>query len=118
MFISSNSVVECNTATISKAAQYDTHHCISIGYRIFTWALFVNVINEYAITGLAGPLLILLVMQTLTVVILILLILFKLMGKDYQAAVLSAGFGGFALGDTPTAIANMTAVTKANGPAP
>ena len=40
------------------------------------------------------------------------------MGKNYQAAVLSAGFGGFALGATPTAIANMTAVTKSNGPAP
>ena len=44
--------------------------------------------------------------------------LFPAMGKNYQASVLSAGFGGFALGATPTAIANMTAVTKANGPAP
>ena len=40
------------------------------------------------------------------------------MGRDYQSAVLSAGFGGFALGATPTAIANMTAVTKKHGPAP
>ena len=37
---------------------------------------------------------------------------------NFTAAVLGAGFGGFALGATPTAIANMTAVTKANGPAP
>ena len=37
---------------------------------------------------------------------------------NYEAAVLSAGFGGFALGATPTAIANMTAVTKKHGPAP
>ena len=34
------------------------------------------------------------------------------------AAVLAAGFGGFALGATPTAIANMTAVTKRYGPSP
>ena len=40
------------------------------------------------------------------------------MGRDYLAAVLSAGFAGFALGATPTAIANMTAVTKTHGPAP
>jgi ESS family glutamate:Na+ symporter len=40
------------------------------------------------------------------------------MGKNYDAVVLSAGFGGFSLGATPTAIANMTAVTKAHGPAP
>ena len=31
---------------------------------------------------------------------------------------LAAGFGGFALGATPTAIANMTAVTKRYGPSP
>jgi ESS family glutamate:Na+ symporter len=31
--------------------------------------------------------------------------------------VLGAGFAGFALGATPTAIANMTAVTKRYGPA-
>lgn len=48
----------------------------------------------------------------------VLLLVFPLMGRDYQAAVLSAGFGGIALGATPTAIANMTAVTKTHGPAP
>jgi ESS family glutamate:Na+ symporter len=44
--------------------------------------------------------------------------IFRLMGRNYFAAVLSAGFTGFALGATPTAIANMNAVTKAHGPAP
>ncbi|MEM9387888.1 MAG: sodium/glutamate symporter [Pseudomonadota bacterium] len=72
----------------------------------------------WTIAGLAGPSLVLLLLQTLAAVAFILLVLFPLMGRNYQAAVLSAGFGGFALGATPTAIANMTAVTKANGPAP
>ena len=72
----------------------------------------------WTIAGLAGPLLAILLLQTVAAVSFILLVLFPLMGKNYQAAVLSAGFGGFALGATPTAIANMTAVTKANGPAP
>ena len=72
----------------------------------------------WSIAGLAGPLLALLFFQTLAAVLFIFLILFPLMGRDYQAAVLSAGFGGFALGATPTAIANMTAVTKKHGPAP
>ena len=40
------------------------------------------------------------------------------MGRDYQASVLSAGFAGFGLGATPTAVANMSAVTKTHGPAP
>ena len=72
----------------------------------------------WTIAGLAGPLLIILLLQTLAAVAFILFVLFPLMGRDYQAAVLSAGFGGFAMGATPTAIANMTAVTKMHGPAP
>jgi ESS family glutamate:Na+ symporter len=72
----------------------------------------------WTIAGLAGPLLFILLLQTVAAVCFILFVLFPLMGRDYQAAVLSAGFGGFALGATPTAIANMTAVTKAHGPAP
>ncbi|GAA6154180.1 sodium/glutamate symporter [Pseudoteredinibacter isoporae] len=72
----------------------------------------------WTIAGLAGPLLVILLMQTLSAVLFILFVLFPLMGRDYQAAVLSSGFGGFALGATPTAIANMTAVTKSHGPAP
>jgi glutamate:Na+ symporter, ESS family len=40
------------------------------------------------------------------------------MGRNYQAAVISAGFSGISLGATPTAIANMTAVTKVHGAAP
>ena len=71
----------------------------------------------WTIAGLAGPLLFILLLQTFAAVLFILLILFPLMGRDYQAAVLSAGFGGFAMGGTPTAIANMTAVTKTHGPA-
>ena len=72
----------------------------------------------WTIAGLAGPLLIILLLQTITAAAFIIFVLFPLMGKNYQAAVLSAGFGGFALGATPTAIANMTAVTKSHGPAP
>jgi ESS family glutamate:Na+ symporter len=37
------------------------------------------------------------------------------MGRDYDAAVMSAGYAGLALGATPTAIANMTAVTQKFG---
>lgn len=72
----------------------------------------------WTIADLAGPLFVILFLQTLAAALFILFILFPLMGRDYQAAVLSAGFGGFALGATPSAVANMAAVTKAHGPAP
>ncbi len=72
----------------------------------------------WTLAGLAGPLLGILVLQTVVVMLFVLFILFRSMGGNYEAAVLSAGFGGFALGATPTAVANMTAVTKEHGPAP
>ena len=56
--------------------------------------------------------------QTLFVVAFVIFVLFPVMGRGYRAAVLAAGFGGFGLGATPTAIANMTAVTKRYGPSP
>ena len=45
------------------------------------------------------------------------IVVFNAMGKNYESAVISAGFGGISLGSTATAIVNMTAVTKENGPA-
>ena len=48
----------------------------------------------------------------------VLVIFFRLMGSNDQGAVLCAGFAGFTLGATPTAIANMSSVTKRYGPAP
>lgn len=72
----------------------------------------------WTIGRLAGPLITILLLQTLAAILFILFVLFPLMGRNYQAAVLSAGFAGFALGATPTAIANMTAVTKSHGAAP
>ena len=45
-------------------------------------------------------------------------LVFPAMGRNYLAAVIAAGFSGISLGATPTAIANMTAVSKAHGAAP
>ncbi len=67
---------------------------------------------------LAGPLFGILGMQAVITIAFSIFVLFPLMGGNYRAAVLGAGFGGFALGATPTAIANMTAVTKRYGPSP
>ena len=46
-----------------------------------------------------------------------LLVVFNLMGRDYEAAVVCSGFSGFSLGATPAAVADMTAVTKRFGAA-
>ena len=69
--------------------------------------------------GDLGPaLVIVLAAQTAAAVAYMLFVVFPAMGRNYLAAVIAAGFSGISLGATPTAIANMTAVTKAHGAAP
>lgn len=72
----------------------------------------------WTIGGLGLALVVVLAVQTVAAVAYIILVVFPLMGRDYQAAVIAAGFTGISLGATPTAIANMTAVTKTHGAAP
>ncbi|MBY6002750.1 sodium/glutamate symporter [Salipiger bermudensis] len=72
----------------------------------------------WTLAGLGGPLATVLLVQVLATVVGVLFVFFPLMGRDYTAAVLSAGFVGFTLGATPTAIANMSSVTKRYGAAP
>jgi ESS family glutamate:Na+ symporter len=55
--------------------------------------------------------------QILLSILFTVLVVFRLMGKDYESAVISAGFGGITLGSTATAIVNMTAVAKQYGAA-
>lgn len=45
-------------------------------------------------------------------------VVYNIMGRDYEAAVMTAAFCGFGMGATPNAMANMQAVTKRYGPAP
>lgn len=69
----------------------------------------------WELTDLAGPVLIILAVQTLVMVLYALFITYTVMGKDYDAVVLAAGHCGFGMGATPTAIANMQAVTDRFG---
>jgi ESS family glutamate:Na+ symporter len=58
------------------------------------------------------------VLQILLSILFTVLVVFRAMGKDYEASVISAGFGGISLGSTATAIVNMSAVAKQYGAAP
>jgi len=69
----------------------------------------------WVIADLAGPILAILGAQALVAASIALFVIFPLMGRNYDAAVISAGFGGISLGSTATAMANMTAVTQRYG---
>ena len=72
----------------------------------------------WTLASSAGVLLVAIGVQALIASLFIILVVFPALGRNYFAAVMAAGSTGLMLGATPTAIANMTAVTQRYGPAP
>ncbi len=69
-----------------------------------------------ALSGSMIPVLLVLFAQVLVITLFAVLLVFRVMGKTYDAAVICAGFTGLGLGATPVAIANMNAITSKYGP--
>ncbi len=72
-------------------------------------------LKMWELAGLAGPMLIVLVCQVTFLVLFSYFVVFRLLGKNYDAAVMCAGLLGHGLGATPTAIVNLTAVNDRYG---
>ena len=70
------------------------------------------------LVSLAGPLLVILGLQVVVMALYATFVTFRLMGRDYDAAILAAGHVGFALSSTAAALAIMKAVTDRRGPSP
>ncbi|MEX0279329.1 MAG: sodium/glutamate symporter [Ruegeria sp.] len=81
-------------------------------------AMSLMSLQLWTIAELGLAIVVIMTAQTLFALVFVIWVLFPVRGSNYRAAVLAAGFGGFALGATPTAIENMTAVTKRYGPSP
>ncbi|WP_198360357.1 sodium/glutamate symporter [Burkholderia ubonensis] len=79
-------------------------------------AMALMTLRLWELASLALPILVLLVSQTVLMVAYATFVTFRMMGSNYDSAVLAAGHCGFGLGATPTAIANMQAVTARFGP--
>lgn len=67
---------------------------------------------------LAGPLLVILVAETVLMILFSSLVTFPIMGKDFEAAIMAGGHCGMAMGATSNAVANMGALCSRYGPAP
>jgi glutamate:Na+ symporter, ESS family len=72
----------------------------------------------WEIAGVVVPLLVILAAQVVLIAALCLFVVPRLMGRDYDAVVMSTGFCGFMLGTTANAVANMGALTERYGPSP
>ncbi|MGX9381773.1 sodium/glutamate symporter [Pseudomonas sp. JQ36] len=79
-------------------------------------AIALMSLKLWDLAALALPIFIILAAQTLVMALFAIFVTFRVMGSNYDAAVLAAGHCGFGLGATPTAIANMQAVTQRFGP--
>lgn len=81
-------------------------------------AMSMMKLKLWELAELAGPMLLLLFGQVLLMVIFGVYGTFKLMGKDYDAAIITSGHCGFGLGAVPTAMANIDTLTEKYGPSP
>ena len=87
----------------------------NVGLSLFL-AIALMSLKLWQLAGLALPVMIILALQVILMAAFAIYVTYRMMGKDYDAVVLSAGHCGFGLGATPTAVANMQAITSRFGP--
>ena len=75
-------------------------------------------LNISKLIDLALPMIVILLTQAAVMMLWAYFVTFNTTGRDYDAAVMAAGHCGVGLGQTPNAVANMSAVIEKNGPAP
>lgn len=87
----------------------------TLGLSLFL-AMSLMSLRLWELTNLAGPMLLILVCQTLCLALFCYFVTFRVMGGTYDAAIMAGGHCGFGMGATPTAVANMEALTSRYGP--
>jgi ESS family glutamate:Na+ symporter len=80
--------------------------------------LALMTLKLWELAGLVLPLFIVLIGQVILIAVFCIWPVFKFMGRDYEAAVMSGGFYGFMMGTTANAMANMKALVDKFGRAP
>lgn len=78
-------------------------------------AMTIMSLEIWKIAGMALPLITILIGQVILLVLFDIFVVFKAAGKDYDSAVMTAGFYGYAMGATPNAMASMSAVVDKYG---
>ena len=78
-------------------------------------AMIIMTLKLWELIDLAGPILAILLVQTVAMLCYVVFITFRVMGRNYDAALLATGHMGFALGSTATAMGNVQAVAARFG---
>ena len=81
-------------------------------------AMALMSLRLWELANLALPMIVILLAQTVIMALFAYYLVYNVMGRNYEAAVMSSAACGFGMGATPNAIANMQAITDVYGPAP
>lgn len=81
-------------------------------------AMALMSLKIWELVSLAGPMIFMILVQAVLLMLFAYFITFRVMGKNYNAAIMAGGHCGFGLGATPTAVANMESLVSRHGPSP
>lgn len=107
----------CELTGIYKIHQESVDLLGTVSLSLFL-AMSLMSLRLWELVNLAGPLLAILAAQTIMLATFAYVVTFRVMGKNYDAAIMSGGHCGFGMGATPTAVANMEALVSRYGPSP
>jgi ESS family glutamate:Na+ symporter len=113
--IALRNVLDAAAVKVLSSASIDRLGTVALG--IFL-AVAMSSLNLLELRTLAAPMLVILSSQVILTVLFAFFVTFLTMGRDYDAAVTSAGHVGFGLGITANAVATMDVLTEKFGPAP
>ncbi|GBU09197.1 glutamate transporter [Gammaproteobacteria bacterium] len=111
-------VILNNTLSFTKLYKMHARSVATIGNvsLILFLSFALMTLKLWELANLAIPMIVILIAQALLMASYAILVTFRVMGSDYNAAVMAAGHCGFGMGATPTAIVNMQAITQRFGP--
>ena len=112
-------IVLTNSADLMKlkVSQLAVERCAELTLPLFL-AMSLMSMQLWTLANALGPILLILLAQVMVMTFFAVFIVFRVMGRDYDASVICAGFVGLGLGATPVGIANMDAITSKYGPSP
>jgi glutamate:Na+ symporter, ESS family len=113
--VAARNLLEALGARWIKTEIIDTLASVALGIFLAIAMMSLNLIE---LASAAVPMLVILSLQVVLMALFAWFATFRVMGGDYDAAVMAAGHCGFGLGATPNAVANMKVLVERFGPAP
>jgi ESS family glutamate:Na+ symporter len=107
----------CDFGKLMTLSQDYIEHLGAVALSLFLTMAMMS-LKLWELLDLALPMLVILVFQVTMIALFTAFITYRLMGRDYDAAVMAGGHCGFGLGATPNAVANMNTLVEKFGPAP